>query len=145
MAIIGQHINTPPVSPTWHRADLSPALEALIMHLLEKDPQRRPASAANVRKVLESIESAKVGEAPPQAAPTLAESPLHRRVFVGREAELRQLQSAFDGAVSGNGALLMVVGEPGIGKTAIGEFQQLLSPDARLRRLVLNGRCDICP
>jgi len=31
VAIIGQHINTPPVSPTWHRADLSPALEALIM------------------------------------------------------------------------------------------------------------------
>jgi serine/threonine protein kinase/predicted RNA-binding Zn-ribbon protein involved in translation (DUF1610 family) len=26
VAIIGQHINTPPVSPTWHRADLPPAL-----------------------------------------------------------------------------------------------------------------------
>ena len=40
VAIIGQHINTPPVSPTWHRADLPPALETLIMQLLEKDPKK---------------------------------------------------------------------------------------------------------
>jgi serine/threonine protein kinase len=34
VSIIGQHINTPPVSPTWHRADLPPALETLILQLL---------------------------------------------------------------------------------------------------------------
>jgi len=34
LAVIGQHINTPPVSPAWHRADLPPALETLIMQLL---------------------------------------------------------------------------------------------------------------
>jgi len=139
VAIIGQHINTPPVSPTWHRADLSPALEALIMHLLEKDPHRRPASATDVRQALESLDAVKVSEAPSPAAPTLAESPLYRRVFVGREAELRQLQSAFDGAVSGNGALLMVVGEPGIGKTALCEQ---LSTYAALRGgRALVGHC----
>jgi tetratricopeptide (TPR) repeat protein len=121
VAIIGQHINTPPVSPTWHRADLAPALEALILQLLEKDPQRRPESAADVYHALESIEAGKVEKEPSQEAPTLAQSPLYRRVFVGREAELRQLQSAFDGAMSGQGALLIVVGEPGIGKTALCE------------------------
>ena len=42
-------------------------------------------------------------------------------MFVGREAELKQLQSAFDGAMSGQGALMMVMGEPGIGKTASDE------------------------
>jgi predicted ATPase len=40
---------------------------------------------------------------------------------VGREAELRQLQTAFDAAISGQGSLAMVVGEPGIGKTALVE------------------------
>ena len=40
---------------------------------------------------------------------------------MGREAELRQLQSAFDAATSGQGSLTMVVGEPGIGKTALCE------------------------
>jgi len=42
MAIIGQRLNTPPVGPSWHRPDCPPALEALILRLLEKDPQKRP-------------------------------------------------------------------------------------------------------
>jgi tetratricopeptide (TPR) repeat protein len=121
IAIIGQHINTPPVSPTWHRADLPPALETLILQLLEKDPEKRPESATVVLQALEAIEAGKVSktEEPVQESPL--ENPLYRRVFVGREPELKQLQSAFDGAISGQGALMMVTGEPGIGKTALCE------------------------
>jgi tetratricopeptide (TPR) repeat protein len=119
IAIIGQHINTLPVSPTWHRADLAPALETLILQLLEKDPEKRPESAAVVLQALETIEAGKVEKEPSVGAP--AENPLYRRVFVGREPELKQLQSAFDGAISGQGALMMVTGEPGIGKTALCE------------------------
>jgi tetratricopeptide (TPR) repeat protein len=59
LAVIGQHINTPPVSPAWHRADLPPALEALILQLLEKDPNKRPESALAVYQALESIEAGK--------------------------------------------------------------------------------------
>jgi hypothetical protein len=119
IAVVGQHIKTPPVSPAWHRADLPPALEALILQLLEKDPQKRPESASAVVQVLESIESGKLEEG--KESRTQAENPIYRRVFVGREAELRQLQSAFDDAMSGRGSLTMVVGEPGIGKTALCE------------------------
>jgi eukaryotic-like serine/threonine-protein kinase len=119
IAVVGQHINAPPVSPAWHRADLPPALEALVLQLLEKDPQKRPESAAAIIQVLESIESGKTVEG--QQSRAVTENPIYRRVFVGREAELRQLQSAFDGAMSGQGSLTMVVGEPGIGKTALCE------------------------
>jgi tetratricopeptide (TPR) repeat protein len=119
VAIIGQHINTPPVSPTWHRADLPPALETLILQLLEKDSDKRPESAAVVLQALEAIEAGKVEAKPSGEAPV--ENPLYRRIFVGREPELKQLQSAFDGAISGQGALMMVTGEPGIGKTALCE------------------------
>ena len=119
VAIIGQHINTPPVSPSWHRADLPPALETLIMQLLEKDPDKRPASAKLVLQALESIRADKVTKEATKETAAPSENPLYRRVFVGREQELKQLQSAFDGAMSGQGALLMVVGEPGIGKTAL--------------------------
>ena len=121
VAIIGQHINTPPVSPTWHRADLPPALETLIMQLLEKDPEKRPASATVVLQALESIRPGKTAEQATKEPAVPAENPLYRRVFVGREAELKQLQSAFDGAMSGQGALMMVLGEPGVGKTALCE------------------------
>jgi tetratricopeptide (TPR) repeat protein len=122
VAIIGQHLNTPPVAPTWHRPDCPPGLEALILRLLEKDASKRPSSASEVREALESVST-------PSAAPTVHEEvasphehdPLYRRVFVGRETELRQLQQAFDAAMSGQGGLVMVVGEPGIGKTSIVE------------------------
>jgi archaellum biogenesis ATPase FlaH len=119
VSIIGQHVNTPPISPTWHRADLPPALETLILQLLEKDPEKRPSSASAVLEAMESIDTGKVSKEATKEASTLAENPLYQKVFVGREPELRQLQSAFDGAISGQGALMMVVGEPGIGKTAI--------------------------
>ena len=65
VAIIGQHINTPPVALTWHRPDLPPPLATLILKLLEKDPQKRPASAAEVLKTLESIEAGKAQKVSP--------------------------------------------------------------------------------
>ena len=148
VAIIGQHLNTPPVSPTWHRPDCPPALETLIMRLLEKDPSKRPASAQEVLAALGSVnltprppslsgkgETAGDGTSSASSgSPSLlgkglgdrsagpgGDNPIYRRTFVGREQELRQLQNAFDGALSGQGALTMVVGEPGIGKTALCE------------------------
>jgi serine/threonine protein kinase/ribosomal protein L40E len=90
VAIIGRHINTPPVSPSWHRADLPPALETLIMQRLEKDPEKRPASAAVVVKALGSISTGKSKPEPSKEKAAPAENPLYRRVFVGREPELRR-------------------------------------------------------
>jgi len=140
VAVIGQHINTPPVSPSWYRPDLPPVLTALIMRLLEKDPSKRSSSAAEVLETLEAIESGKAKElSTEQKSKTLEDSPLYRRVFVGREAELRQLQSCFDAAASGQGALTMVVGEPGIGKTALCE--QLATYVALRGGQALVGHC----
>jgi tetratricopeptide (TPR) repeat protein len=120
VSIIGQHINTPPVSPTYYRPDLPQRLETLILQLLEKDPKKRPAYATEVLQSLtKATQSASTETTIPE--PVSGPSPLYRRVFVGREGELKQLQAAFDGAISGKGALIMVVGEPGIGKTALCE------------------------
>src|SRR5581483_4376754 len=131
VAIITQHLNTPPVAPSWHVPDLPPGLEALILRLLEKDASKRPATAEEVRQALASIAGvpssplspAAAGQAglPPSSAGAPGDNPLYRRTFVGREAELRQLQHAFDAALSGQGSLVAVVGEPGIGKTALCE------------------------
>ena len=37
--------------------------------------------------------------------------------FVGRETELAELKASLEDAISGRGRLVMLVGEPGIGKT----------------------------
>jgi predicted ATPase len=54
---------------------------------------------------------------------TASEDNSSRRLppFVGREAELRQLESAFEASAAGRGALILLAGEPGIGKTALCE------------------------
>jgi serine/threonine protein kinase len=120
VAIIGQHLNTPPVSPSWHREDCPQALEALILRLLEKDPTKRPESAEEVEEALAAIRTSEESRVEP-APPTPVQDPLYRRVFVGREQELGQVKDAFDQAFSGEGSLVMVAGEPGIGKTALCE------------------------
>src|SRR5438046_5228881 len=64
VAIITQHLNTPPVAPSWHRPDLPPALEGMILRLLEKDAARRPARAAEVRQALLAIDLGAAGPRP---------------------------------------------------------------------------------
>ena len=55
VAVIGQHINIPPVARPWHNPRIPPALEALILRLLEKDPARRPQDVTTVRRELQAI------------------------------------------------------------------------------------------
>ena len=119
--VIGQHLNTPAVSPRWLNPEIPPGLEALILRMLEKDPDRRPASASDVQRTMQSIEVGVDGEQPAQETPTEASglSHVYRTTFVGRDAELRQLHGAFDNSLSGEGSLVVVVGEPGVGKTSL--------------------------
>jgi predicted ATPase len=49
----------------------------------------------------------------------MTESLIYRRTFVGREAELAQLNAAFGEAAAGRGALIAVAGGPGVGKSAL--------------------------
>ena len=61
------------------------------------------------------------------------------RVFVGRQQEMAQLRAALDDAVSGQGRLVMLAGEPGIGKTRI--TQELASYAEQQGAQVLWGWC----
>jgi predicted ATPase len=127
VAVITQHLNTPPISPSWHTPDLPVGLETVILRLLEKDPNKRPASVGDVRDALLGVGRQASGtrsDSNQNLAPDprpLTPEPVYGRTFVGREQELRQLQGAFDAALSGQGSLVMVVGEPGIGKTSLCE------------------------
>ncbi len=115
-AIISQHINTPPVAPSWHSEHCPPDLEALILRLLAKVPADRPASASEVLAALEAVDpQARSASHSDSSANPLDR--LARGVFVGRERELERLRAAFDDAFSGRGSVVMLVGEPGIGKT----------------------------
>jgi predicted ATPase/DNA-binding CsgD family transcriptional regulator len=49
----------------------------------------------------------------------LGSGALVQPTFVGRDAELRQLEAAFESAAAGAGAIVAVLGEPGIGKSSL--------------------------
>jgi serine/threonine protein kinase/tetratricopeptide (TPR) repeat protein len=136
VAIIGQHLNTNPVSPSWHNPDIPAHLEAIILRCLEKDPLNRPKSVTEVMQTLNSTQGTQVT---PETITPDHKSPLYRRVFVGREKEIKTLQTAFDRALSGEGSIMMVVGEPGIGKTALCE--QTATYVGLRGGLVLIGHC----
>ena len=57
IAVISQHINTPPVAPSCHAPDCPRALQALVLRLLAKDPSERPHSAGDVLAALEAIDT----------------------------------------------------------------------------------------
>lgn len=54
VAVMGGHCRKEPLSPRFHAPDAPPALEALILELMEKDPAYRPRSAAQVRSRIEA-------------------------------------------------------------------------------------------
>ena len=137
IAIIGQHINTPPVAPTWHNGTCPRPLEALIMRLLSKDPSERPESAQDVFNALDAIDLTARGETVEREANSLES--LAGGVFVGRQAEMDQLKAALEDVLGGRGRLITLAGEPGIGKTRTCEE---LATYAGLRGAkVLWGRC----
>ena len=140
VAIIGQHVNTPPVAPTWHNPSCPKPLEALILRLLAKDPAERPQSATDALTALEGIGTTISIEEPASAVgePNVLDS-LAGGVFVGRQRGMGELKSALEEALLGRGRLMMLVGEPGIGKTRTAEE---LATYARVRGAqVLWGRC----
>jgi DNA-binding SARP family transcriptional activator len=60
-------------------------------------------------------------------------------VFVGREAELEELRSGLEAAVAGRGGLVLLVGEPGIGKSRLAD--EVMRQGRALGALALVGRC----
>src|SRR6188472_4292850 len=59
--------------------------------------------------------------------------------FVGREAERAEIRAALERAAAGQGGLILLVGEPGIGKTRLADEA---SDDARALGFdVVWGRC----
>ncbi len=138
VAVISQHVNTPPVPPVRHLPSCPTALDALIMRLLAKEPSDRPESASDVLTALEGVDIA-AGEADPSAERPNAMDSLVGGVFVGRQRQMGQLKAVLEQTLSGRGALLTLVGDAGIGKTRLAtEF----SSYAGLRRAkVLWGRC----
>jgi class 3 adenylate cyclase len=121
VSIISQHLHADPIPPSRKNPEVPEALDRVVLSLLAKQGDQRPAGATEARELLEASLSGENGDGGGEAR---ADNPLDRLaggVFVGREGELQQLRESVDGALGGSGCLLLLVGEPGIGKTRTAE------------------------
>ena len=141
LAVITQHLHAPPVPPRAHNAAIPPALEALILRLLAKQPDDRPASASQVLQALESIDRAASTQPVTQPA---APQPLERIVrgrLVGRQAELAEMTSCWQRALAGQAedVVLLLSGEPGVGKSRL--LKEMMTRARVGGGVVLLGEC----
>jgi class 3 adenylate cyclase len=121
VSIISQHLHATPVPPSRHNPGIPEALDRVVLTLLAKGAEERPAGAAAARELLLS---ALAEEPSDEGAEERVENPLDSLaggVFVGRERELEAMREAVDAALAGRGSLQLLVGEPGIGKTRAAE------------------------
>jgi class 3 adenylate cyclase len=120
VSIISQHLHADPVPPSRHDPEVPEALDRVVLGLLAKRRESRPATAAEAREALLGA----LAEPPAKEAVERPANPLEGLaggVFVGRERELEQMRGAVDAALAGRGSLQLLVGEPGIGKTRAAE------------------------
>ena len=85
---------------------------------------------------------APVTETPDAALPDAGPAAVRRHagdVFVGREAAMSELRQGLAEALAGRGRLLLLLGEPGIGKTRTAD--EIAAEAARRGARVVSGRC----
>jgi len=117
VAVISQHLHAPVVPPRAKNPGIPPALDRLIVHLLCKNPDDRPSSAAEVLRSLDSPELLDTQDLPGEEISVLER--IERGRMVGRERELHEARVLWNQALSGQGRTLLIRGEPGIGKTRL--------------------------
>lgn len=100
LAIISQHLHAPIVPPRACNENIPLALDALILHLMEKRPEDRPASAKEVIQALERIQAGE-GEVGAASRPSLLDRIVRGRL-VGREDELAEALKIWEQARDGN-------------------------------------------
>jgi len=142
--LLHAHVAREPVPPLQLQADLPALLSRLIEKLLAKSADVRYQSAdglaADLQRGLEALRANGVIDAFPLGRGDRAPRPLAPARLVGRDAELRQLQSVFERvATTGDVELALVRGWSGIGKSSL---VQALRPSARSRGLFCSGKFD---
>jgi serine/threonine protein kinase/tetratricopeptide (TPR) repeat protein len=117
LSVISQHLHSPLIPPRTFKPDLPPALDVLIVNLLQKRAEDRPQTAGEVRQALKPdllIDSA-------SPTPISGLDSLVRGRLVAREKEFNQARDLWRHAVAGvlEQPVLLISGESGVGKTPL--------------------------
>jgi serine/threonine protein kinase/Tfp pilus assembly protein PilF len=143
--IIFSHIHDHAISASKLNPKVPQTLNECIMKLLEKEPGNRYQTAADLLEALKEITDEFLSEVlvpsykPGIVVPSPRPSAVREVQLIDRVEEIRLLREAVDRAGRGEGGIVFLHGEAGIGKTRLARE---LGAYARLRGMqVLYGRC----
>ena len=115
------------------------AAGTMLNRLLAKDHRERYQSFRDVRTDLDRLVQEASGHTPLAPQPEAVPAGARRTPYVGRESERAELRRLMEGAIAGQGALVLLGGEPGVGKTRLA--QEVLAEARQRGCLALTGRC----
>ena len=136
LTLIHDHLARTPVPPAELNSALPAALSDIVLHLLEKEPDRRYQTADGLLSDLQLLDV----HAPAANGFRVGshDVPLRLRPpsrLVGRDEETTELEAAFGKALAGRCRGVLVSGAPGVGKTAlVDQLRTLVTTPRRLVR-----------
>jgi serine/threonine protein kinase len=131
--VLDQHIRDMPVAPSIRVSDVPPALDTLILALLQKRPRDRIGYADDVAAALSRLGA---GDEPPARK---AEPHLYRPRLAGRSGALSLVEEKLKNVRTSRGGRVLVGGESGVGKT---RFAMEVGISANRRGLgIITGQC----
>ena len=134
--VLERHRSEPPAPPSELVDDVPPALDDLVLQLLAKRPQDRLGYAGDVATALSEL----LGDEVIPTGAIDATAYLYRPAITGRQELLRTLAERRERVQGGQGALVLLAGESGIGKTfLLSEFAQRSVAQHRFE--VVTGEC----
>jgi signal transduction histidine kinase len=139
--VLRNHLLAPPPSLRLAGVDVPGALDEIVRHLIQRDPQDRYQKAEAALADLEALERllARGHLDPPLAIGAKdTRTVLTEPAFIGRTAEVGSLLGWWAHARAGKGGLVLVESESGGGKTRL--LEELASRSARDRAWILRGQ-----
>ncbi len=142
LAVMHDIATSEPPAPSRLRPELPREFDLILERALAKDKERRYSSAAEMAQALRSLRATLTGGW--MGSPIVYDKDLVDVAsvpFVGRDTELSRLEGFLQQAIDGNGRVVFISGEPGIGKTSLSD-EFLRRARARFPGLsVSRGRC----
>lgn len=141
LALVHAHLAREPEGPHAVDPTVPPCLSAVVLRLMEKDPERRYQSAeglaADLRQCRDAIDRGDLRAFELATHDTPPRFAVPDRIY-GRDAEIAALTSALDRAGARGVSLALVEGASGIGQSAL--VEQLASRGRRPGARVVRGR-----
>ena len=147
VAVLMKHVDEPAPRASDVNPGVPEALSRLILQLMSKRPEDRPASGLAVCQALDALTSSSVvavrddGPGRHRLPESLAAAT--ERPFVGRRDAIEALGETWERAATERSQLAVITGEAGIGKTSLATaFAHRVYDEGAV---VLYGRCDEDP